>query len=111
MDNPSNPSVSMRNRKQLGGRAAPFGYRWQDDVLVPHPEEAPVRKRMYELFVEHRNQQTVARLLNKMGYSTRRGVRADGKCRSFPEAPRTTAGDAETGLPSETWMPLSTNTS
>lgn len=58
-----------------GGSTAPFGYRWQDDVLVPHPEEAPVRKRMYELFVEHRNQRTVARLLNEMGYRTRRGAR------------------------------------
>lgn len=68
-------SVLIRNRKQPGGGAAPFGYRWQDDVLVPHPEEAPVRMRIYELFLEHRNQRTVARLLNEMGYRTRGGAK------------------------------------
>lgn len=64
-----------RNPKKPRGSAAPFGYRWQDDVLVPHPEEAPVRKRIYELFLEHRNQRTVARLLNEMGCRTRRGAK------------------------------------
>ena len=67
--------MPIRNRKRPGGGAAPFGYRWQGDVLVPHPEEAPVRRRIYELFLEQRNQRTVARLLNEMGYRTRRGAK------------------------------------
>ena len=67
--------VPIRSPKQPHGGAATFAFRWQDDVLVPHPEEAPVRKRIYELFVEHRNQRTVARLLNEMGYRTRRGAK------------------------------------
>lgn len=66
--------MPIRHGKRPGGGAAPFGYRWQSDILVPQPEEASVRKHAYELFLEHRNQRTVARLLNEMGYRTRRGA-------------------------------------
>lgn len=54
--------------KPLGGQA-PFGYQWVDRQLVPHPEEPPIRKLMYELFSEHRRKKTVARILNKVGFS------------------------------------------
>ena len=67
--------MPIQDPERPGGGAAPFGFRWQDNILVPHAEEAPVRKRIYELFVEHRNQRTVARLLNEMGYRTRRGAK------------------------------------
>lgn len=65
-------SVPIRARlgKPLGGQAA-YGYRWHDKELVLDEQEAPVRKLMYELFVQHQRKLTTAKALNDAGYRTR----------------------------------------
>lgn len=69
-------SVPIRAKlgKPLGG-AAPFGFRYKDRKLVPDPEQVPVVRRLFELFIEHRRKKTIARILNQEGYRTRNGVK------------------------------------
>lgn len=64
--------VRAKQGKSLGG-AAPFGYQWGNKELHIHPQEAPIRKLMFELFLKHKRYAVVAKELNAKGYRTRNG--------------------------------------
>ncbi|WP_286830221.1 MULTISPECIES: recombinase family protein [Kordiimonas] len=49
----------------------PFGYRRESSRLVLDPDEASIRLRAFELFVEHERRQTVCDILNAEGHRTR----------------------------------------
>src|SRR5580700_2140798 len=69
-------NASVLTRAKLGksiNGSAPYGYQWKDRNLVQHPEEAAIRHKAYQLFVEHRRKGQVARMLNAAGYRTRNG--------------------------------------
>ena len=69
-------SISIRAKlgKPLSG-SSPFGYQWKDKKMVVNQAEAPIRRRIYELFAEHRRKGVVARLLNDAGHRTRAGAK------------------------------------
>ena len=65
--------VSRAERGLHIGGQAPYGFKYENRRLVPHEEEAPVLKLMFELFLEHKRKKTVARILNERGYRTKKG--------------------------------------
>src|SRR5580704_3433090 len=69
-------NASVLTRAKLGksiNGSAPYGYQWKDRKLVPQPEEAAIRRKAYELFLQFRRKGQVARVLNAAGYRTRGG--------------------------------------
>ncbi|MFA6554608.1 MAG: recombinase family protein [Candidatus Paceibacterota bacterium] len=70
-----NASVLIRAKlgKSING-SAPYGYQWKEHKLVLQPEEATIRRKAYELFLQFRRKGQVAQVLNTAGYRTREGA-------------------------------------
>lgn len=66
--------VRARMGKTTGGQAT-FGYKWEDSRLQIDETEAPIRKLMYELFLQNQRRKTTASELNALGYRTRNGAK------------------------------------
>ena len=64
--------VRAKLNKPLGGQA-PYGYKWEGKELFIDQKEEPIRKLIYELFIEHKRKGTVAQILNDKGFRTRNG--------------------------------------
>src|SRR5580692_1075350 len=64
--------VRAKLGKTINGRA-PYGFQWKDRKLVIQPDEAPIRRKSYELYLQYRRKGTVAKLLNAAGHRTREG--------------------------------------
>lgn len=56
-----------------------FGYQRRDGKLVAHPQEAPVRRHIFELFAEHKRKKIVAEILNAEGAKTRNNAKFTGQ--------------------------------
>lgn len=55
-----------------------FGFIRDNGMLRSHPDEAPVRRYIFELFAEHQRKKTVAMILNAEGHRTRSGAEFNG---------------------------------
>jgi len=68
-------SVLIRAKlgKSINGRA-PYGYQWKERKLVVQPDEAPVRRKAFELFLKYHRKGTVTRMLNAAGHRSRQGA-------------------------------------
>ena len=62
--------------KKLGPPS--FGFIRDGGMLRPHPQEAGVRRYLFELFAEHQRKKTVAVILNAEGHRTRGGAEFNG---------------------------------
>lgn len=73
-----------------------FGFERRDGKLVAHPQEAPIRRRIFELFAEHKRKKTVAEILNAEGARTRKDASFTGQTIS-----RLLQEEKVTGIPGE----------
>lgn len=67
--------ASVAIRAKLGkllNKNVPYGYKVENGKMVLHPDEAPIRREAYELFLQHRRKYTVAEMFNAKGYRTRK---------------------------------------
>jgi site-specific DNA recombinase len=67
--------ASFLTRAKLGkllNSNVPYGYKVVKGQMVQHPDEAPIRREAYELFLQHHRKYTVAEMLNAKGYRTRK---------------------------------------
>lgn len=68
--------ASLNYRRQQGkftGGMVSYGYKIVDAQVIINEEEAPVRRLIYDLFLEHQRMSSVANELNNRGYLTRKG--------------------------------------
>ncbi len=65
-------SIRAKLQKPLNGNV-PFGYRWHEGRIVQHPDEAPIRRLVYELYDQLHRKKAVATALNDKGFRTREG--------------------------------------
>ena len=65
-------AVRVKMGKLLGGQP-PYGYRFENGEMVINEEEAPIRRLMFDLFLEHKRKATVTKIINERGYRTRKG--------------------------------------
>lgn len=96
--------TGMSNRPRSGPTS--FGYRRHEGRLVADETEAPIRRRVFELFAEHQRKKTVAEILNAEGHRTRAGVMftAQTITRLLTDTSVTgIEGEAEAIVPEELW--------
>jgi site-specific DNA recombinase len=65
--------VRAKLGKTINGMS-PYGFQWKDRKLVIQPDEAPVVRKAYDLFLQYRRKGTVAKLLNAAGHRARKGA-------------------------------------
>jgi site-specific DNA recombinase len=68
--------ASIPIRAQLGkslGGYPPLGYKWNGNQLEIDEKTAPLRKLIYDLFLQHKRKKTVANILNEQGYRSQNG--------------------------------------
>lgn len=84
-----------------------FGFVRENGMLHAHPDEAPVRRRIFELFAEHQRKKTVAMILNAEGHRTRSGALFNGTTVGrllAEETAKGIPGVAETLVPEDLWQ-------